>query len=133
MMTRILVIDDSMYQRNKVRRTMVEAGYELLEATNGREGLEIVATHTPDCILLDLIMPEMDGIEVLQTLHNQWEHMPVVVLTADIQESTRQQCLKLGAVAFINKPLQEAEMLQAIKQAIDDQQDETGEELEAIR
>jgi CheY-like chemotaxis protein len=133
MMTRILVIDDSMYQRNKVRRTVAEAGYELLEATNGREGLEIVATHTPDCILLDLIMPEMDGIEVLQALHNQWEHIPAIVLTADIQENTRQQCLKLGAVAFINKPLQEAEMLQAIKQAIGDQQDETGEELEAIR
>lgn len=130
-MTRILIIDDSVYQRNKVRRATEAAGYELLEATNGQEGLEIVATHTPDCILLDLIMPEMDGVEVLQALHNQWEHIPVVVLTADIQESTRQQCLKLGAVAFINKPLQEAEMLQAIKQAIGDQPDEKEKDPEA--
>lgn len=104
-MAQILVIDDSIYQRGQIRRALEPEGHELLEATNGREGLEMVDTSRPDCILLDLIMPETSGLEVLQILHDQRSNVPVIVLTADIQERTRQQCLELGATAFINKPL----------------------------
>ncbi len=118
-MTRILIIDDSAYQRHKARHAVEAAGYELLEATNGYEGLEVAVTTMPDCILLDLLMPEMRGEKVLQTFRDQGLDIPVIVLTADIQESTHQRCLELGAVAFINKPLQEAELLDAIKQVLD--------------
>ncbi len=122
-MARILVVDDSAYQRNKVRRATNTTEYELCEASNGRDGLDMVTTYVPDCILLDLIMPEMDGIEVLQILRDRGENVPVIVLTADIQESTRQQCLELGAVTFINKPLKENEILDAINQTIGNPQD----------
>ncbi len=122
-MARILVVDDSAYQRNKVRRATNTTEYELCEASNGRDGLDMVTTYAPDCILLDLIMPEMDGIEVLQILRDRGENVPVIVLTADIQESTRQQCLELGAVTFINKPLKENEILDAINQTIGNPQD----------
>ncbi len=122
-MARILVVDDSAYQRNKVRRATNTTEYELCEASNGRDGLDMVTTYAPDCILLDLIMPEMDGIEVLQILRDRGEDVPVIVLTADIQESTRQQCLELGAVTFINKPLKENEILDAINQTIGNPQD----------
>lgn len=117
-MTRILIIDDSAYQRHKARRAIEAAGYELLEAINGHEGLDAAATNVPDCILLDLLMPGMSGEEVLCAFHDQGLHIPVIVLTADIQESTRQQCLQLGAVAFINKPLQEEELVDTIRQVL---------------
>jgi CheY-like chemotaxis protein len=118
-MAQILIIDDSVYQRYKVRQAVEAVGYGLLEATNGHEGLEIAITAMPDCILLDLLMPEMRGEEFLHTLRDQGLDIPVIVLTADIQESTRQQCLQLGAVAFIAKPMQKTELLDAIKQALD--------------
>ncbi len=121
-MAQILVIDDSIYQRGQIRRALEPEGYELLEAANGREGLEMVATSRPDCILLDLIMPETGGLEVLQVLHGQGSNVPVIVLTADIQERTRQQCLELGATAFINKPLQGDELVNAIKPVLDSQE-----------
>jgi twitching motility two-component system response regulator PilH len=118
-MTKILVVEDSIYQRSKIRRALAGEGYEFLEASDGREGLEMYAAHEPDCMLLDLTMPEMDGIKVLralQELQEQKRAVGVIVLTADIQESTRQKCLSLGADAFINKPLQEEELLQTVKQ-----------------
>ncbi len=118
-MAQILIIDDSAYQRHKARHAVETAGHELLEAANGSDGLKTAAATMPDCILLDLLMPKMRGEEVLQTLRDQGLDTPVIVLTADIQESTRQRCLELGAVAFINKPLQEAELLDAIQQALD--------------
>ena len=123
-MAQILIIDDSAYQRHKARNAVEAEGYELLDASNGQKGLEMAIAHTPDCILLDLLMPEMRGEEVLQTLRDQGLGIPVIVLTADIQESTRQQCLQLGAVAFINKPLQKAELLDAIRQVLNIQGDQ---------
>jgi twitching motility two-component system response regulator PilH len=65
-------------------------------------------------------MPEMEGMEGLEVLHDQETGIPVIVLTADIQESTRQQCLALGTAAFINKPLREDELVNTIKRILDD-------------
>ena len=118
-MTRILIIDDSAFQRSRVRRATKAAGYELLEAANGHEGLEMIATARPDCILLDLLMPEMGGEEFLEVFRDQGLDIPVIVLTADVQESTRQQCMELGAATFINKPMQETELLDAINRVLD--------------
>ncbi|MDY7079859.1 MAG: response regulator [Chloroflexota bacterium] len=119
-MPQILIIEDSAYQRHRVGRALKSEGYDLLTAVNGFEGLEMVATNTPDCIVLDLIMPEMSGIKVLQTLQDQGADMPKVVLTADIQEDTRRQCLHLGASAFITKPLREDELVNTVRQALDE-------------
>jgi len=118
-MAQILVIDDSSFQRNKIRTVLETGGYELLEAASGYKGLEMAVADRPDCILLDLIMPGMGGLEVLRTLHNREMNVPVVVLTADIQGSTRQRCLQLGATAFVNKPFEESELIHAIRQALD--------------
>ena len=120
-MAQVLVLEDSAYQRGKIRRALAAEGYELLEAVNGHEGLEMLATNTPDCILVDLLMPEMDGAAVLQSLHSQGINIPVIVLTADIQEGTRQRCLELGAAVVITKPLQEGELVDAVRQVIDGQ------------
>ncbi len=117
-MAQILIIDDSAYQRGKIRRALEATDYELLEASHGREGLEMIATHTPDCVLTDLMMPEVSGLEILQVLQEQGTSIPVIVLTADIQQSTKQRCLELGAVAVINKPLRENDLVNTIKQVL---------------
>ena len=104
-MATILIVDDSQFQRSFLRKTLSAAGHEVLEARDGSEGLRIATEQRPDCVLADLIMPETRGLTMLETLHQQGETLPVVVVTADIQDQVRQQCLDLGARAVLYKPV----------------------------
>ncbi len=88
------------------------------EAGDGKEGLEALLTSSPDCVLLDLLMPQMSGLEVLEALQKQECKTPVIVLTADIQESIHQQCSNLGAYALINKPPKKAALLATVMEAV---------------
>jgi len=113
-MALILTIDDSMYMRKKMISILKEDGHEILEAEDGVIGLQMADSHKPDCILLDLIMPEMDGLKVLKSLHESGSKVPVIVITADIQESMQKKCMELGAYAFINKPPKKDELRNAV-------------------
>ncbi|OGW23883.1 MAG: histidine kinase [Nitrospirae bacterium GWC2_42_7] len=117
-MALILIIDDSTYMRSIIRNTLKEEGLEILEAENGLKGIQMISEHSPDCVLLDIIMPGMDGIKILNTLQERDSKIPVIIITADIQESTRKQCLELGAFAFINKPPKKEELVSAIKKVL---------------
>jgi len=104
-MSSILVIDDSGFQRASLRATLEDAGHQILEAENGRIGLLMAVKHEPDCVLLDVLMPEMDGITTLSKIRQQGMNMPIIMVTADIQDSTKQQCLSLGAQQVLHKPI----------------------------
>jgi CheY-like chemotaxis protein len=117
-MALILIIDDSSYQRRLIRRFIEAKGYQTIEAANGRDGLEMITTHTPDCVLLDLIMPETSGFDLLETLLKQGARIPVVVITADVQTSTHRQCKELGAAAIINKPVDSEQLFKVIDQVL---------------
>lgn len=114
----ILIIEDAWFTRRFLSKTLQAAGHTIVEASCGEEGLEKALTHAPDCILLDLLMPDMDGREVLQRLGAQGHAIPAIVLTADIQSSSRQQCLNLGAIAVLGKPPTPEELAAAIDRAI---------------
>jgi twitching motility two-component system response regulator PilH len=116
---KILIVDDSVFQRNRVKRVLAQYDYEILEGSDGHAALEMVAAHTPDCMLLDLLMPDMDGWKVLAALRERGMQIPVIVLTADIQESTREQCLELGAVAVLTKPFSNNELREIIGQVVE--------------
>jgi CheY-like chemotaxis protein len=118
-MALILIIDDSSYQRRLIRRFIEAKGHQIIEAVNGRDGLEMITTHTPDCVLLDLIMPEASGFDLLETLQQQNIKIPVVVITADVQTSTHRQCKELGAAAIINKPVDSEQLFEVIDQILD--------------
>ncbi len=106
-MPTLLIADDSMFQRFNLSKTARDAGFEVMEAANGRETLEMAAAHAPDVLLLDLNMPDMGGVEALEKLAASGKSPKVLVVTADIQETTRQRCLKLGVAGFLNKPVDE--------------------------
>ena len=72
----------------------------------------------PDCILTDLLMPEMDGVSLLAALQNLGFNLPVIVLTADIQESKRKQCEELGAAGFLAKPPQSKVLLALVEKVL---------------
>ncbi|KMP11303.1 histidine kinase [Candidatus Nitromaritima sp. SCGC AAA799-C22] len=118
-MALIITIEDSKFQRRRIVEALESGGYEVLEAANGKTGLEALATRTPDCIVLDLIMPEMDGLEFLKTLREQGLDIPVIVYSSDIQKPVREECLELGAKCFLNKPVNKEELLETIKKALD--------------
>ncbi|HAG82858.1 MAG TPA: response regulator [Cyanobacteria bacterium UBA12227] len=122
-MALILITDDAAFSRRMIRKAVQEGGYEVIEAANGLECLEMVATNSPDCIISDLLMPELDGFGVLKALRDQGSNIPVVVLSADIQDSARQQCLELGAFMMLKKPPKAPEILEALQKALSGRQE----------
>ncbi len=116
-MQTLLIADDSMFQRFQVSKAAREVGFLVKEARNGQECLDMVASDPPDVLLLDLNMPTIDGLGVLKSIREQGVQSKVLILTADIQDTTRQRCLELGVVEFLNKPLEE-DVLKARLQAL---------------
>lgn len=117
-MSKILVVDDSLFARLNICEILKSAGYETLEAENGRVGLAKVLAEKPDCALSDLLMPEMDGIAFLKALRENSINLPVIVLSADIQETKRKQCLELGTAGFIAKPPKKDEILEMLAKTL---------------
>jgi two-component system, chemotaxis family, chemotaxis protein CheY len=104
---KIVVVDDSKAMRMIVVRTLRQAGFgghEVLEGENGREGLELVAQHGPDLILSDWNMPEMSGIQFLQTLRARGDATPFCFVTSEGSEEMREQAAAAGALGVIAKP-----------------------------
>lgn len=118
-MAKILIVEDSWVTRRFIIRILKGDGHDLLEAGSGKEGLEMAEKHMPDCILLDLLMPEMDGFDVLEALGKRDLKIPVIVLTSNIQKTSREKCFQLGAFAFTNKPTEEDELRSLVHRAID--------------
>lgn len=100
-----------------------EGGHDTIEAADGREGVAMAQQEQPDCILTDLLMPEMDGISLLATLRGLAFTLPIIVLTADIQESKRKQCEEHGADGFLPKPPQSKVLLEMIEKVLADRGD----------
>jgi CheY-like chemotaxis protein len=115
-MPSILIVDDAAFSRRMLRKYLQADGYEILEATNGQDALALMRQQPPDCVLTDLLMPELDGFGFLQKLSDEGIQVPTIIISADIQDASRQQGLEMGAVAFINKPAKEDEVRQAIRQ-----------------
>ncbi len=103
-MKRILITDDSVAQRLILANMVKGFGYEVEMAVNGREAIEQIVANPPDCLLLDSLMPEMTGVEVLEALKARGIAVPTIMLTADVQDWLKARCLDLGVAVFLNKP-----------------------------
>jgi two-component system chemotaxis response regulator CheY len=101
---KILVVDDSAMSRRSLKRMLESAAYSVIEAADGMSALEQYYLERPDLVLLDMLMKGMYGLDVLTKLREMDPDARVVVVTADIQNSTRKMAEEAGALAFINKP-----------------------------
>jgi DNA-binding response OmpR family regulator len=110
---RILVVDDEERVLNFLRSKLTASGYEVLTASNGLEALEQAQTQEPDLIVLDLVMPKMDGFEALKELRS-FSAVPVIILTAKGADSDRIKGLKLGADDYLPKPFNPDELVARI-------------------
>ncbi len=120
-MSRILITDDSMVQRLTLSAIVKAEGHEVVTANNGREAIESIKAQVPDCMLLDILMPEMDGVQVLEALEAENIQVTVIMISADVQKCVRSRCLELGAKDFLNKPIQQDALCAALKKYLSPQ------------
>jgi two-component system KDP operon response regulator KdpE len=111
-----LVIDDELQIRRLLRSCLEANGYRVLEAATGQEGIAQAAQHPPDVVLLDLGLPDMDGVAVLKRLR-EWSHVPVVVLSVRDREDDKVEALDNGADDYVTKPFSTAELLARLRVA----------------
>lgn len=104
---RVLLVEDAPFLRYAFGRLLRMHGFEVMEANDGREALEMIAEFQPHLVLTDLMMPVMDGVELIQRLHDDPEtaDIPVVAITADATEQAERKARQAGAVDFITKPI----------------------------
>ena len=119
MKPRVLVIDDEAAIRDSLKMILEYEGYEVLTAATGEEGIAQAEREAPDLVFLDVKMPVMDGLEVLQRLRHLVEVMPIVVVSGHGTVSTAVEATKLGAFDFIEKPLERERVLVTVRNAVD--------------
>ena len=112
---KVLVVDDSALSRRTLRQILETAGYHVVEAEDGLSALERYFLEKPDVVLLDLVMKGMYGLDVLAKLREFDSDARVVVVSADIQTSSQSLAEAAGASAFVNKPFDKSEILNALE------------------
>jgi two-component system KDP operon response regulator KdpE len=114
---RIMIIDDEPQMRRLLQVALTAHGYEIREAETGREGIDQTAVFHPDLIVLDLSLPDLDGIEVIKKLR-EWTQTPVIILSVREQEGDKIAALDAGADDYVTKPFNMGELLARIRTAL---------------
>ena len=117
----VLVVDDEIHMRRLVARILELAGYQVLEAANGREALRLIEATPPDVITCDISMPGMSGFDLLAAIKAMPSAaaIPVIMLTALGQNKDISRAMALGAAAYISKPFSSAKLVKTIQSQLD--------------
>ncbi|MHB1675912.1 MAG: two-component system response regulator KdpE [Sulfuriferula sp.] len=125
----VIVIEDEKQTRHFLRLALEIEGYHVLDAETGNEGLKTAATRKPDMVIVDLGLPDMDGVEVVKRLR-EWSSVPVIILSARSEEKEKIAALDAGADDYLTKPFGAGELLArirvALRRTISNQQTESG-------
>ncbi len=116
----VLIVDDEWRTREMLRMLLEMEGYEVFEAEDGLDALEKVSLYKPNVMVLDVMMPKMDGISTCKTLRSNPEtaDLPIIMLSGKTQEESIREGLEAGATAYLTKPMSHKELLSNIKAAI---------------
>jgi two-component system KDP operon response regulator KdpE len=123
----ILLIEDEPQMRRFLRITLQGHGYRLVEAESGQEGLMQATTRNPDVVLLDLGLPDLDGLEVTRRLR-EWTQTPIIVISAREQEQDKVKALDAGADDYLTKPFSAGELMARIRVALRHMARQTGKQ-----
>src|SRR5690606_2717229 len=117
---KILIIEDTEFMKKLISDVLKEAGYEVVTASSGEEGLQKVREEKPDLVLLDVVMPGMDGFEVCRILREDESNnlMPIIMLTAQENEDHKLEGLELGADDYIIKPFNSRELVSRVRNTL---------------
>ena len=119
-MARILIVDDSPTEVHVLKTMLEKNGFDTLSASSGEDGIEIAKKEKPDLILMDIVMPGMNGFQATRKISKAPETsaIPVIIVTTKDQETDRVWGLRQGAMDFITKPAQEKELITKINSAL---------------
>jgi two-component system KDP operon response regulator KdpE len=113
----ILVVDDERRIRRVLRVALRANGYAVTEAASGGEALDTLAVRPPDLVILDLVLPDMDGVDVCRRLR-EWSRVPVIVLSAQGEDDIKVRALDVGADDYVTKPFSMPELLARLRAAL---------------
>lgn len=113
----VLIVEDERGISNFISAILTSNGYNILQTESGREAVSITASQCPDLVLLDLGLPDIDGIEVLKSIR-KWSDIPIIIVSARGHEREKVEALDLGADDYVTKPFGTSELLARIRTAI---------------
>lgn len=119
-MTRILIVDDSPTEVHVLKTMLEKNGFETMSATSGEDGIALAKQEKPDLILMDVVMPGMNGFQATRKITKEPETsaIPVIIVTTKDQETDRVWGIRQGAKDYVTKPAQESELISKINQAL---------------
>jgi twitching motility two-component system response regulator PilH len=119
-MARILIVDDSPSQLLGIKRIVEKLGHETLTAEDGAAGVEVVKQQLPDLILMDVVMPNLNGFQATRTISKNpgTSHIPIVLVTTKDQETDRVWGMRQGAKAYVTKPIKEDELARTLQELL---------------
>jgi len=119
-MTRILIVDDSPTEAHVLKTMLEKNGFDTLSATSGEDGIAIAKKEKPDLILMDVVMPGMNGFQATRQITKEPDtaSIPVIIVTTKDQETDRVWGLRQGAKDYVTKPAQESELISKIKNVL---------------
>lgn len=119
-MSSVLVVEDSPAQREMIKDLLKDSGLDVTTATNGVEAIANIQNHRPDLVVLDIVMPQMNGYEVCRRIKAdpKTQNVPVVMCSSKGEEFDRYWGMKQGADAYIAKPFQPTELVGTVKQLL---------------
>ena len=119
-MARILIVDDSPSQLMGMKRIVEKLGPEAISAEDGAQGVEVAKANVPDLILMDVVMPNLNGLQATRAISKEatTSHIPIVLVTTKDQETDKVWGMRQGAKAYITKPFNEAELVAVINKLL---------------
>ncbi|GAP66602.1 response regulator with CheY-like receiverdomain and winged-helix DNA-binding domain [Mizugakiibacter sediminis] len=119
-MARILIVDDSPSQLLGIKRLVEKLGHQVVTAEDGAAGVEAARREKPDLILMDVVMPNLNGFQATRTISKDPDtaHIPIVLVTTKDQETDKVWGMRQGAKAYMTKPVDEAELTRTLKELI---------------
>ena len=125
-MSRILIVDDSPTELYSLRSTLEKRGYQVLTAENGADGIALAVEELPDLVLMDIVMPGLNGFQATRQLTKdpKTEHIPVIIITTKDQETDRVWGRRQGARGYMVKPVKEDQLVDTIEKVLSGQADE---------
>jgi len=123
-MARILIVDDSPSQLLGIQRIVEKLGHQILTATDGAAGVETAKAELPDLVLMDVVMPNLNGFQATRTLARDeaTRHIPVILVTTKDQDTDRMWGMRQGAKAYITKPFSEDELSEVLERVFSHQE-----------
>jgi twitching motility two-component system response regulator PilH len=119
-MARILIVDDSPSQLVGLKRIVEKLGHQVVTAEDGSAGVEVAKREMPDLILMDVVMPNLNGFQATRTIakDSKTSHIPIILVTTKDQETDKVWGMRQGAKAYVTKPVNEAELVETLKKLL---------------